>query len=95
MENSTVAVSNSTQNAMYGDSDRCEIAREATYEIEALCDLLLQQSEEVRYIHEHYGMTIGLQIRGIAKRVKELNSAIMSSIDDPMMSNEYLKSAIE
>ena len=94
MENSSVATLDAISNTSYIDPVRGDIAREATYEIDALCELLLQQAEGVRYIHEHHGMTIGLQMRGIARRMRELNSVILSSIDDSMATNDELKSTV-
>lgn len=69
------------------DDERGKVALRATYEIEALLDIIIEksknkESEDVREIKDI--------ARGLSCRIKDLNSVVMSAIGDDLENNESL-----
>jgi len=66
------------------DNERSMIVLRATWEIDALAVLIISaldgEHEEVAYT-----------TRGVTKRIKQLNSVIMSAIGDEAVDNESLR----
>lgn len=78
-----MAETNSTENETpIADGERTLLALEATWEIEVLSKLIMEASENFD--------TTALIFRGLGSRIKDLNSVVMSAIDDEMCTNADL-----
>lgn len=67
------------------DDERGQIVLEATWEIDALVLLIGKAIDGDMESGELFA------IKGVMKRVRQLNSVIMSAIGDPMEDNESLR----
>ncbi len=76
---------NDSKTAVRFDAERLQIALDATYEIEQLADLIIRESKGES----------SLIYRGLASRIRRLNGAIMSSLDDPNALTGDLASAVQ
>ena len=76
---------NNSKTAAPLDADRIQVALDATYEIEQLADLIIRESKGES----------SLIYRGLASRIRRLNGAIMSSLDDPNALIGDLASAVQ
>jgi hypothetical protein len=75
---------NDYKTAVRLDADRLQVALDATYEIEQLADLIIRESKDEPT----------LVYRRLASRIRRLNGAIMSSLDDPNALTGDLASAV-
>lgn len=57
------------------NDDRCDVVLDATYEIEQLCELAMEQAGRSSSMD-------AVLFRGLAARVHQLNSAIMSAVGE-------------
>ena len=55
--------------------DRCDVVMDATYEIEQLCELAMEQANRSQSFD-------AILFRGLAARIGQLNSSIMSAIGE-------------